>query len=232
MTKLPTHVIAERIYDWSFVDAERELREDHPFVKRVKGGNAEKYVRFFSRLDPQEASVASRALVKRMNQPVLLGQKKTDLTEAERKYVQAYLQFEEVALPGGLRMPGSPSDPKAAWTVELRRALKALVKDRFLPKFGAPERLSANEWVYEVDAGCVSVQTWLDFGGRSSLSYRHHVFQHDGEPLRAHLSLLQWLGAASMTRWRALRAEELADAADSVSELSEHFIAEMKGLLA
>jgi len=198
----------------------------------VKGENAEKYLRFFSQLDPQKLAAVSRALVKRMNQPVLLRQKRTDLTKTEEKYVQAYLQFEETRGPGGLRMLAGALQPTVVWTVELRKALKALVKERFLPEFGLPERISANEWVYEVDAGCICVRTWLDFGGRSPLSYSHRVFQRDCEPLRSHLSLLQWLGAASMTRWRALRAEELMDAADTVCSLSKHFAAEMRRLFA
>ena len=83
-----------------------------------------------------------------------------------------------------------------------------------------------------MDAGCVRVRTYLDFGGRSSLNYSQMVLQRDGMPLRAHLSVLQWLGAASMTNWRVLRADELMDAADTVFELSKHFVAEMKALFA
>lgn len=232
MTLLSTEIIGQRIYEWSFVDAERELRANFPFVSRIKGGNAEKYLRFFSQLAPQQHTAVSRALVKRMNRPVLLRQRKTDLTDAEEKYVQAYLGFEEIHGPGGFRTLAGPLEPKVAWTVEFRKALKALVKERFLPEFGLPERLSANEWVYEMDAGRICVRTWLDFGGRSSLSYSHRVFQRDGQPLHSHLSLLQWLGAASMTRWRALRAEELMDAADTVCSLSKHFVAEMTKLFA
>lgn len=227
---LSTETIAQRIYEWSFADAARELRENYPFVSRIRGENAERYLRFFSQLDPQHASAVSRALVKRMNRPVLLRQKKTELTDAEEKDVQAYLQFEEIRGPGGFRMLARLPQPRVVWTVELRKALKALVKERFLPQFGLPERLSPSEWVYEVDAGCICVRTWLDFGGRSSLSYHHMLFQRDHEPLRSHLSLLQWLGAASMTRWRALRADELMDAADTVCALSEHFVAEMRKL--
>lgn len=232
MTPLSTQMIAQRIYEWSFVDAERELRENFPFVSRVRGGNAEKYLRFFSQLDPQQHAAVSRALVKRMNQPVLLRQRETDLTDAEGKHVQAYLRFEEIHGHSGSRMHAGPLEPKVAWTVEFRKVLKTLVKERFLLEFGLPERLSANEWVYEVDTGCICVGTWLDFGGRSSLSYSHRVFQRDGELLPSQLSLLQWLGAASMTRWRALRAEDLMDAADTVCSLSKHFVAEMRKLFA
>jgi hypothetical protein len=232
LTFLSTERVARRIYEWSFVDAERELSENFPFVSRIKGGNAEKYLRFFSQLAPQQRTAVSRALVKRMNRPVLLRQRKTDLTDAEEEYVQAYLGFEEIHGPGGFRMLASPLEPKVVWTVEFRKALKALVKERFLSEFGLPERLSANEWLYEVDAGRIGVRTWLDFGGRSSLSYSHRVFQRDSQPLPSHLSLLQWIGAASMTRWRALRAEELMDAADTVCSLSQHFVLEMRKLFA
>ena len=231
MVPISTEIIAKRIYDWSFADAERELTEKLPFVSRVNGGNAEKYVRFLSQLGSHEISAASRALVKRMNQPVLLG-KKALLNDSEERYVQAYLRFDEISGPGGVRMLATPEEPRVAWTGELRKALKKLVQERFRPEFGPPERLSSSGWVYEVDAGCIAVSTWLDVGGRSSLSYSHRVFQRDCTPLAAHISLLQWMGAASMTRWRALRAEELIDAADTVFSLSKHFVAEMRRLFA
>jgi hypothetical protein len=123
-------------------------------------------------------------------------------------------------------------ESRAVRTRELRKALKGLIKERFRPEFGGPMGVSANEWHYEVDAGDIRVRTWIDVGGRSSLSYHHTVFQEDGTPLRAHLSVLQWLGAASMTSWRILRAEDLMDAADTVFSISKHFVAEMRRLFA
>jgi hypothetical protein len=123
---------------------------------------------------------------------------------------------------------GDPEEPKAVRTRELRKALKSLIQERFRPEFGAPMDVSANEWHYEVDASRIRVRTDIDVGGRSSLKYSHAVLQEDGTPLHAHLSVLQWLGAASMTRWRVLLAEELIDAADALLFLCTHFIAEMK----
>jgi len=196
-------------------------------VTRIKGTNAARYIGFFSQLPPADASPASRVLVKRMNQPVLL-RIKSGLTPTEEKYLQAYLQFGEVSGPGGVRMViGDPEEPRAIRTRELRKALKGLIQERFRPEFGAPMGVSANEWHYEVDAGCIRVRTDIDVGGRSSLSYSHTVLQEDGTRLHSHLSVLQWLGAASMTRWRVLLAEELIDAADTVFLLSKHFVVEM-----
>jgi hypothetical protein len=223
--------IAERLYEWSLIEAAREVERKFPLVRLVRGANAEKYLRFFGQLPAADFFLASQALVKRMNKPVLLRQKPV-LTESEEKYVEAYLKFEEISVLGGLRMLAGPVQPTVVRTVELRKALKALVKEQFRPEFGRPERFSANEWIYEVDAGCVRVRTHLDVGGRSSLSYSHTALQSDGTPLRAHLSLLQWLGAASMTRWTDLRAEELMDAVDTVFTLSKHFVAEMRTLFA
>lgn len=231
MTLLTTETVALQIYDWAFIDAEPERREEYPFLSRVKGENAERYLRFFSQLDPEEASAVSRALVKRMNQARLL-RKKSNLTTTEEKYVQAYLQFEEVRRPRGFRMIAASKEPAVVWTVEMRKALKALVKEHFSSDFGRPERLSSNEWVYEMDAGHICVQTWLDFGGRSSVRYGHTVFQGDCTPLEPHFSILQRLGAALMTRWKALQAEELMDAAETVCSLSKHFIFEMTKLFA
>jgi len=165
-----------------------------------------------------------------MNQTVLLRQKPT-LTPAEEKYLQAYLQFGDVSGPGGVRMVvGDLQEPRAVRTREVRKALKNLIQERFRPEFGMPKGISANEWHYEVDAGCIRVRTYIDVGGRSALNYSHMALQRDGTPFRAHLSLLQWLGAASMTSWRVLLAEELIDAADSALVICRHFITEMKAV--
>ena len=210
------------------MDAERELREGFPLVTRIKGINAARYLGFFSQLPSTDASLASRVLVKRMNQPVLLRQKPV-LTPAEEKYLQAYLQFGDVSGPGGVRMVvGDPEEPRAVQTRELRRALKGLIKERFRPEFGAPMGVSGNEWHYEVDAGGIRIRTRIDVGGNSSLKYSHTVLHRDGVPLQSHLSILQWLGAASGTHWRVLSAEELIDAADSALSICRHFVTEMK----
>lgn len=228
---ISVEAIAERLYQWSLEESAREQKRDFSLVCKVKGTNAEKYLRFFQQLPAADVSSASQALVKRMNQPVLLRQKCV-LTESEERSVKAYLEFEKISVPGGLRMLAGPERPTISWTVELRKALKALVKERFRSEFGPAERLSANEWIHEVDAGCIRIRTYLDFGGHPSMSYSHVLSQRDGEPLHAHLSLLQWLGAASTTRWRALRAEELLDTSDAVLSLCQHFVQEMRSLFA
>lgn len=218
--------IAERLYEWSLREAAREVQRGFSLVGLVQGQNAEKYVRFFQQLPASDISLAAQALVTRMNEPVLLG-KKPVLNDLQSAYVRAYLQFEEVTGPDGIRIIKAEQS-SAAWTVELRKALKGLVKERFRAMPGALEFLSTNEWVHEVNIDCIRVSTWLDFGGRSAMSYSHRLSLDEGGMLNAHISLLQWLGAASMTRWRVLRAEELIGAAEAVFVLSEHFIKEMR----
>jgi hypothetical protein len=225
---LSTEGIAERLYEWSLDEAEREVKRNFSFVRMVKGTNAEKYLRFFQETPVSDVFLVSQALVKRMNQPLLL-RHETVLTDVEQEYVQSYLKFEEVSGPGGLRMIRADR-PEATWTVELRRALKSLVKERFRREAGLLNATSSNEWIHESDLGCIGIRTFLDFGGRSSLSYSHMIFLRDGTVFRVHLSLLQWLGAASMTRWRSLRAEELINAADGILALCQHFISEMRVL--
>jgi len=220
--------VAERLYQWSLNEAVREVQRGFSLVGLVHGQNAEKYVRFFQRSSLSDVSLSSQALVKRMNQPVLL-KKKPALSDLESACVRDYLQFEEITAPGGIRIVKA-QQPSTTWTVELRKALRALVKERFRALPGTLEFLCTNEWVHELNLDRIRISTWLDFGGRSAMSYSHRLSIADGSTLDAHISLLQWLGAASMTRWRPLRAEELIDAADAVSVLSQHFIREMSAL--
>jgi hypothetical protein len=221
-----SETISERIYCWSLQQATEKFERNCAFVKSVKGTNAEKYIRFFQQIHAPDVPVASQALVKRMNQPVLLG-KKTVLTDFEDKYVQAYLRFEVLQGPDGTTAIMAEQST-AIWTVELRRALKSLVKERFRAETGAIERVSPDEWIHEVEVGSIRIRTWLDFGGRSCMSYNHRLSHRDGGLLSPQISLLQWLGAASKTSWRDLRAEELMDAADAVLAVCKYFIQEMK----
>lgn len=232
MISLSPDFIATRLYEWSLNDAERERKEKFPLVGRIKGHNAAKYIRFFSQIAPADIPVASRALVKRMNQPLLLRQKPI-LTAEEQSQVQQYLQFEELQGPfGGRMIAADTEDGRAVRTREMRKALKGLIKERFRAELGPSERGSANEWLYEVAVGGISVRTNLDVGGYSSLAYHHLLLHEDGTTFPAHLSVLQWLGAATMTRWKVLCAEELMDAADTVFALSMHFITEIRKLFA
>ena len=220
--------IAERLYEWSLRAAAREVECGFSLVRLVRSQNAEKYVRFFQQLPAVDISPASQAIVKRMNEPVLLG-KKPVLTDPQDAYVRAYLQFEEISATRGMQIIKAEQS-RATWTVELRKALRELVKERFRAMPGTLEFLSANEWIHEVSVDCIRINTWLDFGGRSAMSYSHRLSLDGGGRLNAHISLLQWLGAASMTRWRMLRPEELIGAAEAVFALSEHFIKEMSEL--
>ena len=224
----PLENVAEKLFDWSLRETSCELERNLSLVGCVKGTNAEKYVRFFRQVPPSEATFTARALVKRMNEPVLL-RRKAVLTDAEEKRVQAYLQFEEISGPGGTRVVHADQST-VKWTVELRKVLRALVSERFRAEPGTFERSSANECIHKTKIGDVRVSTWMDFGGHSSMSYSHRLSLRDGRPLPAHISILQWLGAASMTRWRALRAEELLDAADALLTLCQHFFQEMSVL--
>ncbi|MGB2626922.1 MAG: hypothetical protein WAK20_09030 [Candidatus Acidiferrum sp.] len=209
-------------------EAALEVQRGFSLVGLVQGENAEKYIRFFQQLPASDVSMAAQALVTRMNEPVLLG-KATVLSGLQAAYVRAYLQFEEFTGPGGTRILKAEQS-RATWTVELRKTLRGLVKKRFLAMPGALEFLSTNEWVHDVNIDSIRVSTWLDFGGRSAMSYSHRLSINEGARLNAQLSLLQWLGAASMTRWRVLRAEELIGAAEAVFVLSQHFIKEMSML--
>jgi hypothetical protein len=206
-------------------------------VRRIEGESARKHVVFFSQLSSLESSAASAALVKRMNQPLLLKQKPV-LTESEAAHVETYLNSGSIVipgfLPGGLRMVTGHSERSGrVRTRGLRAALRKLIQERFAADFGDREKFSANEWIYEMDlvAG-LRIRTYLDVGGWSSLNYSHLLLDEDGRAISPHLSLMQWLGASSMTRWDILLAEHLFDAADCVFHLSRHFVDEMKRVFA
>jgi hypothetical protein len=56
------------------------------------------------------------------------------------------------------------------------------------------------------------------------------ILDENGRAITPHLSVMQWLGASSMTRWDVLLAEHLFDTADCVFRLCRHFVDEMEKL--
>ena len=219
------------MYEWSLKQAAQEAQHGFPLGHLVRGSNAEKYVRFFRQLAPADVFPTSQALVKRVNFQVLLG-KKPIFSQKEATCVANYLQFEQIIGPGGSRTLAGPEEPRPVWTVELRKTLRGLIKDRFLTAFGKPESPAKNELTYEAYIGDICITTELDFGGHPSFSYHHQLFIRDDVRVLGNLSLLQWLGAASVTRWRSLKVEEFSDAADAVLLIAQYFVEEMKILFA
>src|ERR1700757_1463987 len=82
--------LRQRIVDWAFRDAERELLCGFPLVRKLDTVPARKYILYLNVLPPERSIMASRVLVRRMNEPMLL-RRQPKLSEQEMALLSNFL---------------------------------------------------------------------------------------------------------------------------------------------
>lgn len=215
--------LASQLLAWAVREAEREAATGCYLLRTIQSSTAHKYVRFIATLSDDERNTAVSALVRRMNEPMLLRRAAT-LEPHETNYVDRYLAFE-----AGI---SESSDNALAAAIESRgnrRTLRAELEKRFGVAFGAPHAVSPGEWFYESRVADIRIRTHLDIGGRLPLTYYHVISMQSSDNV-GRLSALQWVGASSATHWDILPPGDFAAAAECAFCLSRHFISQMEGL--
>ncbi len=219
MSRTGKEEIAQRLMDWAFTDAQREFSSGFPLVRLLDTQPAKKYLSYLTSLPTDQVTFAIRTLVRRTNEPTLFG-RHAQLSEREIALVNDYL-----GRTSTVNEIPDPNPPKR--TTGMRKALRRTLTERLKSVCGPNERLSGNEWVHSINRGPITVETWVDLGGRSALSYSHTILLPDGSKIAMHLSILRWLGATSMTRWPTLSAEQVFPTVDALTCVVGHFIDEM-----
>lgn len=224
---------AARLYKWSLSQARRELVEDYPLVRSVKGAMSARFLNALERFGPGEREALAVALVKRSDRDAAAVANEP-MTPHEERLCDRFLEalrvpsrFERhenekrMARALGL-MKREPTDRRAN-----RRRLGSLVRDRLEPVCGSgPERWPRHAWRYTTLVHGWQVHTYVELGGRMSfMSYGHTIGITEKEPLaRSDISLFGWLGVTSMTSWDHLTVADEEEAADSLANLCSRFM--------
>lgn len=217
-------------YRWALDETRKELLADLPRVRRVKGGLAQKYVRFIGSLKPNAVFPAATALVRRYHKRALevMGEK---LNEEDQGWIDVFLKFEGIFTP-----TWNPAIVDQEWNALVdslkgprldKRRLARELRSRLKPIFESDgEAFGPQVRRYTTNHSSLVLQTYIDWGGRLPLRYDHSVITWRGNVMHRIIqsaSLLAWLGVCGTTSWDFLTNEEIIPAAELVAELCAHF---------
>jgi hypothetical protein len=235
-----------RFYQWALADFDREIRQDFPFLRRIRS----EYLQFrilpaIESLSIEDRTRLASALVKQRHPHFTTAKPLNPLTPEDNHWIEWYRNMlrwpsqEELDLRSR-RFGGKDFQIK-------RRELKRLLNDYLTPILGEPVKMTdadrlSGEWKYRTSIGEWTILTWFDIGApHCQLRYAHIAIPPEGlkhHPKYQHLpigimliSFLTWLGLHGETSWDLLTKDDIPEAASLATELCAHFIQAARGLL-
>lgn len=217
-----------RCYAWALADLDREVEENLPLLRRVKGRLATSEVAVAESLSKEQRSNMFRARLKRVFGFLMDRQ----LTSAEDEALAEELQVRWREYTRDPVLSGYPQPMPRISRQGFRKLLKDKLGNQGFGKFDAWDPPA--EWRYLLPIGPWMVETYIDTGSRSrQLSYGHVITGPRNVPLLTtgiRISCLGLLGLAP-TIWDMLTPEDLPEAADDLIALCGHFLSAAPGLL-
>ena len=225
-----TNEFRVRFYRWALNDAVREIKEDCPLIRSVRGIAASAFLEFLdSRSEHQRIDLIT-SLVKRMHPGALelcgdsLGTSDHELIdgyfnalgETRSRYVDQYM----------FTITKRASKPK----------LRTLVKQELLGVCGPIARKDSSDlWDHAENVEGWAVFTSIDLGGTARLRYGHYIRESLDSTGNLNgvgfLNLLEWIGITSGTNWDLLCDGEEEDAAKALANICNHFMNALRMLL-
>lgn len=219
-----------RFYRWAFSDALREIKEDCPLIKSVRGTAASIFIEYIDSFSKEQRADLIKALVKRMHRPALELCNES-LDEHEQGLIDAYLS-------GAREISGRYVD-QFVFTLgkkASKRKLRTLVTQEILGVCGPIVNRDSNDlWDHAQPIEGWKVLTEIDLGGRARLRYGHYiqgpVEQSGNLNGVGFIRLLEWMGISSGTEWNLLCEGEEEEAATSLKRICAHFMNALPPLL-
>jgi len=214
----------ERYYLWSKELLKHEFSDGFPLLKSVKGTLAQHYLRILEQLDKHQAYSMAYALMRRGTKKVILDKWDDTFTEEDQKYVDLYLQMEQLEDHKDA-MQRSPFEFRKKRKFN-RRGFRRYIKSALKPVLGDEyEKWGGGLWNYCTSIGCWKVRTRIDTGGRfDQLCYDHVIQITNVLRLCECTSLLHWFGITNQTDWNDLKDEDAESVAESLAKIVKYFL--------
>jgi len=219
--------IQSRFYRWAVRDAEREVREGYPLLRRIESRTVKAFLRYMSEF-PQDVQLENvLTLAKRVHEFTI---KRNDdaLTLRERRLFEEYRQAllddisfnpntEEGSIPFWVprRKVGLPSRPKLKRKQFLNRVGEVLRP----VMAGSTERLTSEQICFESKYNKWSIHTSVYVG--KPPHYMHRIRADWRDVLVT--AITSWLGIGSVV-WDVLYEDQSAEAAQTFGTLCAHFM--------
>jgi len=223
---------ALRYYEWSFAQAEEELEQDFPHVRRVKSSLVFLFLEFVEGHPRAEISDLITGGIKRL-QPRPTELRGERLTEKEQKIHQQFVEFfsDQITIQGKpmtsfrvSRQERQLHEQQLAGTLKFNQNKKQLrneLKRHFQSAGLTPKSQFTAGLNYCEQLGDWHLITTLDVSGNSQLACSHRVAARQTvdtclTDLLSGANLLSWCGIHPNTHYDLIREDELEEAAQSV----------------
>lgn len=222
-----------RYYRWALGDFRREIQEDFPFLRRIKGRASLRLLAAMEPLRREEQIRFSVALVKRFH-PQALEVTGEYSTIEENELIRGYV--DSILVPTRKEQEIDRQIQEGSLRLEVnKKELADLIKAELQPILGSPSEVwGPGEWWYVTPIANWSVRTSVNVAGKSGyqLDYHHRVgIVAPPRYLVQWTSVLSWLGISSQTIWDLLTKSDASEAARTLALLCSHFIQAVPGLL-
>jgi hypothetical protein len=224
--------IRSRSYRWAMRDAEREVSEGYPLLRRIESRTVKIFLNYMSEFSHDGQLEIALALAKRVHEFAIKGNDDA-LTTRERRLVDEYLQFqfeysdldkEEGFIRSWVprRAVGLPARAKLKRKQFLRKVSETL-KPLLV---GFTERLGTEDISFERNYNKWTVRTSV-YVGRPP-HYFHRIRADWREVLAT--TITSWLGVGDGA-WDVLYEDRSAEAAETFGMLCAHFMTAIPELL-
>jgi hypothetical protein len=209
-----------RFYRWSCLESLHEFESNFPLVGDIKNSNISRFFAFLRSLSSTDEHLFRSVLLKKFH-PRAVEILKDPPSAGELMFWNQYRGFTLEPLP-----------PNAAEGRGNRANVRKLLLRKLTPALGEPLGLTSNRkvWHYETEIGCWTVETEIDIGGRSDLTYLQTVRAQGSVALVPHISIMSWMGLGQ-TCWQSLREDEHERAVDTLKACVLKFVSSAPTLL-
>jgi hypothetical protein len=228
----PRSEFCTRYYQWALKDTEREVRQEFPFISKIKDRSTLSFLAIMEPLPLEQRLIYASILVKNMFKDIL--KDGSNLITDDEQILYEQFSKEEKELTKILYNQGKLETLNVRVnTKRLRRFL-----EENLSKLFGDIILSdgTNRFAYRKEINSWKIDTHIFLGGRAKLNYMHVIsplckidIDIRLEPLIVS-DLLLWLGVGTM-RWDLMTDEDALFVSETLATICVHFIDAASDLL-
>jgi hypothetical protein len=226
-----------RLYKWAKQDAQREVQEDFPFLRQIKGSSAWRILALMESLSEDDRLQLASSLVKG-----IAGEAALVACNEEWNHIDVNWRnkFRHACIIEPITYEIEEKFLRKIVSGELsfkirKKEFKSLLKSELQSVVGDLSHGKGDILIYQKDLADWSIRTVIDIGGSQQLRYDHQVIYANSqrelsslEPSSIHF--LRWLGMGE-TSWDYLTEEDTPLAAKTLSDICSHFMQALPSLL-
>lgn len=219
-----------RYYQWALKDAEREVRQEFPFVSKIKDRSTLSFLAVMEPLPLEQRLSYASILVKNIFKDIL-NDRSNLVTGNEdilyKQFCNEEKKFEKILYR---------QEKLETFNVRINtKRLRSFLEEKLSKLFGDTiQSDGSNRFAYRREIGFWKIDTHIFLGGRAKLNYMHVISPICEADLRLEplivTDMLLWLGVGRMT-WNLMTDEDALFVSETLTTICVHFIDAASDLL-